>query len=118
VSSPLSILLIAEGAETIAIGFLLPIISQQWHLTILQESIGLTLMNLGMPLGTLIQGYSDKYGRAPFIFLDAVVLFIFGLISAVAWDFPSFVVARFFYEIGIGICLPLTACYTAEISPA
>jgi predicted MFS family arabinose efflux permease len=38
--------------------------------------------------------------------------------SAMAWNFPAFVVIRFFYEIGIGMCMPLTSYYSAEVTPA
>ena len=103
--------MICEGSESIAIGLLLPIVSKVWHLTIMEEAIGLTLINIGMPLGSFLQGYSDKHGRSPFVKLVSVIIVVFGFLSTITWSFPSFVIARFFYEIGIGMCLPLTAAY-------
>ena len=37
--------------------------------------------------------------------LDAAILVIFGLLSTISWSFPSFVVFRFFYEMGDRILL-------------
>ena len=114
----IAILILCEGAETIAIGFMLPVLKQYFHLTTIELAIGLTLINIGLPLGSFLQSFSDNYGRAPFVFLDAVILIVFGLLSAISWSFFSFVVFRFFYEIGIGFCLPLVSAMTSEISPA
>ena len=97
---------------------MLPVLKQYFHLTTIELAIGLTLINIGLPLGSFLQSFSDNYGRAPFVFLDAVILIVFGLLSAISWSFSSFVVFRFFYEIGIGFCLPLVSAITSEISPA
>ena len=78
----------------------------------------MTLINIGMPLGSFLQSFSDNFGRRPFVLLNIVLLIFFGLISVFSWSFPVFVVSRFFYEVGIGISLPLSNFYTSEISPA
>ena len=97
---------------------MLPVLKQYFHLSTLELAIGLTLINLGFPLGSFLQSFSDNYGRSPFVFLDTVIIIAFGLLSVISWSFYSFVVFRFFYEIGIGFCLPLTSSIMSEISPA
>ena len=94
---PMAILMVCEGAETIAIGMLLPIIKNSWNITTMEEAIGLTLINIGFPLGSFLQTYSDKYGRKPFITLDASLLVIFGILSVISWNFPIFIFFRFIY---------------------
>jgi MFS family permease len=114
---PLSLIHITEAAEAIASGLLLPIIKTQWHLNTIELSMGLTIINLGIPLGSLIQGLADKYGRKAFILIITFVLIFFGVMSAMAWNFPAFVVIRFFYQLGIGMSMPLTSLYAAEVTP-
>jgi MFS transporter, SP family, major inositol transporter len=97
---------------------LLPVLRKEWHLSLTSAAVGLTLMNIGMPLGSFLQGYSDNIGRSKFVLLDAIILIVFGLASVVAPNFHFFVAIRFFYEIGVGICMPLTCAFTNEISPS
>jgi MFS family permease len=66
---------------------------------------------LGVSIGSYLQTYSDKYGRYTFITWDALLQTIFGLLSCVCYNFNTFLIARFFYGIGIGVCLPLSATY-------
>ena len=71
-----------------------------------------------MPIGSFLQGFSDNHGRKLFILIDAMLLLTFGLFSVVSWNFPIFVVSRFFYEVGIGMSLPLVTAYTSEVTPS
>ena len=73
--------------------------------------VGLTLINFGMPLGAFLQGYSDRFGRSVFVLINGSITFLFGLLSVIAWNFPSFILLRFLYDIGIGMCLPLASVY-------
>ena len=104
-------LLLSEGCETIVLGLLLPIIKEEWQLSVFQQSLLITIVYLGVSIGSFIEVYSDKYGRYVFITWDAAITTFFGLFSCVCWDFNSFLIARFFYGVGIGICLPLSASY-------
>jgi MFS transporter, putative metabolite:H+ symporter len=116
-ASTLALLLLSVGAQTMAQGLTLPILKQQWHLSTLQEAMGFMIMNIGMPLGSILQSLSDTFGRKVFIFIDLLIVTIFGLLSAIAWDFTSLVIFRFFYSIGVGILFPLFSCYATEVSP-
>lgn len=114
----INFLCISEGSELITLGLLVPILAQEWNLTLLQQSLLLGATSLGIPVGTLLQGISDKYRRSTFILLDSVVLTVFGLFFIVCWDAASFGVTRFLYLVGVGVCIPLATTYTTEISPA
>ena len=67
-------------------------------------------------IGTAITSISDKIGRYKIILLAAVLLSIFGLWSCFCTSFTEFLIVRFFYGVGMGISLPMTGTYLAEIS--
>jgi MFS family permease len=48
---------------------------------------------------------------------DAIITSIFGFLSCFCTSFTFFTIVRFFYGIGIGIALPLTATYITEVVP-
>jgi MFS family permease len=73
---------------------------------------------LGVALGSYLQSFSDQYGRKVFIAWAIIIQSIFGLISCICWNFSSFLVARFFYGVAMGIGFPLSGTYISEISPA
>ncbi len=68
-------------------------------------------MYIGVSLGSYIQSYSDNIGRSVFIKWNAILQLVFGLLSCVATSMNSFIIFRFFYGVGIGIVLPLSATY-------
>jgi len=78
----------------------------------------ITVVYVGVAFGSYLQVYSDKHGRYAFITYNAILQSLFGLLSCVCWNYSSFLVARFFYGVGIGICIPLSATYITEIAPA
>ena len=100
------------------IGFRLPFITSLWNLTVFEQSFALFLIGFGMVLGSFLQSYSDNIGRKPFMLIDAIILFVFGLLSTISWNLNSFVIIRFCYGIGIGMCLPLTSTYSSEVTPS
>lgn len=117
-SRSLYLLLFSEGCETIVLGLLLPVLAEEWQLGKFEQSLLITIVYFGVAIGSYLQVYSDRFGRYAFITWDAGMQTLFGLFSCICWNFNSFLLARFFYGIGIGICLPLSASYITEISPA
>ena len=113
----LYIMLFAEGCETIVLGLLIPKLGQEWHMDTFQKSLLITMVYLGVSIGSYLQTYSDQYGRHRFLLVDAVLTSVFGLLSAFCPSYETFLVTRFFYGVGIGIILPLTATYITEIVP-
>jgi MFS family permease len=72
---------------------------------------------VGVSIGSYLETYSDRYGRYKFLLIDAIITSIFGFLSCVCTSFTFFAIVRFFYGIGIGIALPLTATYITEVVP-
>jgi MFS family permease len=71
----------------------------------------ITIVYLGVSLGSYLQAWSDVYGRAVFIKWNAVLQLVFGLASCVATNMDMFLLFRFVYGVGIGISFPLSATY-------
>ena len=104
-------LLFVEGSESIVLGLLLPVLTAEWNISTSEKSYLIALVYLGVTIGSLIQSYSDVYGRYNFLLLNAVITTIFGFLSCICDSFVAFVIVRFFYGIGIGIILPVSATY-------
>lgn len=77
----------------------------------------ITLVYIGVSLGSYIQAFSDDYGRSIFIKWNGILQTIFGLLSCVSTNMTYFIIFRFIYGIGIGIVIPLSATYMSEITP-
>ena len=71
------------------------------------------MVYVGVSVGSYLQTYSDTYGRYKILLIDAIMTSFFGVISAFSMGFYFFLITRFFYGIGIGMALPLTATYLA-----
>lgn len=72
---------------------------------------------LGMLPGAFIGGrLADRYGRKR-VLMGSVALFgVFSLVTAIAWDFNSLVVARFLTGAGLGASLPNLIALTSEVA--
>ena len=114
---PLLFLLINQGAQMLALGLFLPMIKKEWNISTLEEAVGLTIINSGILVGSVLVGFSDKVGRSPIILVNAIMTLVFGLLTAISWNFYVFVATRFCIAIGVGMFLPLIGAYTAEIAP-
>lgn len=108
---PTTLLVFSEGFQIISFALILPILTKEWDLTADHQTFLLTFVGIGIPLGTLLQGFADHFGRSLFITFDAALLTIFGLLSTICWNLASFTIVRGLYCVGIGISMNLTATY-------
>lgn len=111
------LLLFSEGAESIVLGLMIPELDKEWGIGTFEKSLLITMVYIGVGLGSYLQTYSDVYGRYKVLLIDAIIACVFGLVSVFSMGFNFFLFARFFYGIGIGMALPLTATYMTEIVP-
>jgi MFS family permease len=84
----------------------------------MEEAVGLLIISIGNPIGTVLQSYSDTFGRKKFILIFMYVLLISDIASALVSTFTSFVIIRFFYTLGVGAFLALFSVYAVEVTPA
>ncbi len=108
-----------DGFDTAAIGFIAPDIRTQWQLTpgALAPLFGAGL--LGLTGGALLCGpLSDKFGRKRV--LEGCVAFfgLMSLLSAFAPSLEMLVLLRFLTGLGLGGAMPNTVTMTSEFLPA
>eukprot|EP01135_Chromosphaera_perkinsii_P009203 Nk52_evm38s1671 gene=Nk52_evmTU38s1671 len=89
----------AEAFEMIIVGFLLPIIREEWDTsTVMEGSIG-SASFIGMLIGCYLWGLiSDKYGRRTAFFGSGVWMFVSGILSA----FSAGPATLIFFRINVG----------------
>jgi len=73
----------------------------------------------GCVAGSAIAGrLSDRHGRRRILLWIAVLFALTSVATALAWDFHSFLAARFLGGLAVGAVSLIYPVYTAEISPA
>jgi len=107
------------GFDTAVISGATAALRDLYHLT--PASLGLTVAAAlyGTIIGSLFGGIpGDRYGRRYSLRITAVLYLVSALGCAFAFDWTSFVVARFLGGLGIGASSVLGPMYIAEIAPA
>ncbi len=108
-----------DSMDTGLISFVLPILAKEWGLSPEQVgwigSVGL----IGMALGAVLAGtIADKFGRKN-VFAATVILYSVATgLCAVAWNYESLLVFRFFVGFGLGGELPVAATLMSEYAPS
>jgi len=107
-----------DGFDTAALGFLAPVLAQEWHVTKAALGPVLSAALVGLAVGALVAGpMADRYGRKKVI-VSSVLLFGLGsLASAAAWSLTSMTVFRFLTGLGLGAAMPNATTLLAEYSP-
>jgi len=74
---------------------------------------------IGTIIGSVAVGKpADRFGRRAVMFALAVLYFVSAIGSALAWDWYSFVIARFIGGLAVGGASVMSPMYIAEVSPA
>ncbi len=74
---------------------------------------------IGTIVGSVAVGKpADRFGRRAVMFMLALLYFVSAIGSALAWDWYSFVIARFVGGLAVGGASVVSPMYIAEISPA
>ncbi len=60
---------------------------------------------------------SDRFGRRYPLIISSLILFISSFLSIISPNFEILMFLRFSYGVGMGIGVPITAIYIAEIFP-
>lgn len=108
-----------DGFDTAAIGFIAPDIRTHWQLTAgdLAPLFGAGL--LGLTAGALLCGpLSDRFGRKRVIELCVFLFGALSLASAFSPDLQTLVFLRFLTGLGLGGAMPNTITMTSEYLPA
>ncbi|KFC06250.1 4-hydroxybenzoate transporter [Trabulsiella guamensis ATCC 49490] len=107
-----------DGFDTAAIGFIAPDIRAHWQLTVgdLAPLFGAGLV--GLTAGALLCGpLSDRFGRKRVIELCVALFGTLSLLSAFSPDLQTLVILRFLTGLGLGGAMPNTITMTSEYLP-
>lgn len=107
------------GYDTGVISGALIFMKYDLNLTPAQEGFITSFLLFGAAFGSLFGGYlSDKQGRRKNL-LWVAAIFIFGALgTAVAWDVPSMIIARFILGLAVGCASVTVPIYISELARA
>lgn len=96
----------ADSMEMTILSILSPALHCDWHISRYQQALTTTIVFLGMMLSSTFWGnLSDRYGRKHALTLCAILLFYYGLLSAIAPSFMWVLLLRGLVGFAIG-CTP------------
>ena len=82
------------------------------------QGLAMTIALVGCMIGACTCGWlADKIGRKKLLIVSAIIFFVSAILTGAFSTFPTFLVARFFGGIGIGIASGLSPMYIAEVAP-
>ncbi|XP_067015132.1 synaptic vesicle 2-related protein [Anabrus simplex] len=107
----------ADSMEMTILSILSPALHCSWHISRYQQALTTTVVFLGMMLSSTFWGnLSDRYGRKQALTLCAVLLFYYGLLSALAPNYLWLLFLRGLVGFAIG-CVPQSVTLYAEFLP-
>ncbi|WP_434639735.1 MFS transporter [Klebsiella sp. I138] len=108
-----------DGFDTAAIGFIAPAIRVHWQLSASELAPLFGAGLLGLTAGALLCGpLSDRFGRKRVIEFCVALFGLFSLLSAFSPDLEMLVILRFLTGLGLGGAMPNTITMTSEYLPA
>ena len=82
------------------------------------QGLAMTIALIGCMIGACTCGWlADKIGRKKLLIVSAIIFFVSAILTGAFSTFGTFLVARFFGGIGIGIASGLSPMYIAEVAP-
>jgi MFS transporter, putative metabolite:H+ symporter len=100
-------------------GFLIPLLSDEWNLSVGQAAWIATANLIGMAVGAFVWGgIADRIGRKSAFSLTLLVFSIFTVLGAFAPNIALFCLFRFFAGFGLGGCIPVDYALVGEFTPA
>ena len=100
-------------------GFLIPLLSDHWSLTVGQAAWIATVNLIGMAVGAFVWGgIADRIGRKKAFTLTLLCFSIFTALGALSPNIWIFCLLRFFAGFGLGGCIPVDYALVGEFSPA
>lgn len=100
-------------------GFLIPLLSDYWSLSVGRAAWIATANLIGMALGAFIWGgIADVIGRKKAFTLTLLVFSIFTVAGAFAPAYGWFILFRFLAGFGLGGCIPVDYALVGEFTPS
>ncbi len=112
------LIVLLDGFDTAAIGFIAPALVQEWGIARPMLAPVLSAALLGLAVGALASGpLADRFGRKIVLLLSVLLFGAACLASAFAADLGSLTVWRFVTGIGLGAAMPNAVTLMSEYSP-
>jgi putative MFS transporter len=107
-----------DGYDLIVMGAALILLRPQFHLSPSETGALGASAFLGAMVGLLIFGdLSDRWGRRAIFIANLLFFVVFSIASAFVQTVPQLFLARFLVGVGVGMDIPTSAAYLAEIAP-
>jgi len=110
--------ILIDGFDTAAIGYIAPSLINEWHITKPDLAPVLSAALAGLAVGAILIGpIADRLGRK---YLLCGMVFLFGLsslVSASSANLAELVMWRFVTGLGLGAAMPLAVTLANEFAP-
>jgi MFS transporter, putative metabolite:H+ symporter len=108
-----------DGYTTLAIAFVLPVLSKQWQLTPGEVGWIISSGYIGQLLGALTCSWlAERFGRLKVLTGTIVIYTVMSLLCIFSWNAASLIVFRFVQGIGTGGEVPVAGAYINEFAAA
>lgn len=106
-----------DGFDLTVIAVALPLISAQWDITPLEQSLVVSSAIIGSFLGASLLGrLTDRFGRKAMYVIDLLAFVVFAALTAFSQDVWQLIAFRFLLGVGIGADYPISATLVSEFS--
>lgn len=106
-----------DSYDLFIIGTASALITAQWHLSPAETGLINSMTLLGAFIGAILYGrIADRIGRKKIYGLEALIMVVFAIASALAPNLVTLVVFRFLLGLGIGGDYPVSAVLVSEYS--
>jgi MFS family permease len=107
-----------SGFHFFIIVLAIPLLVKLWAISHYQVGLVAGAALLGSIFGSALLGYlTDCFGRKRMLMFTALIIILFSVLSAFAWNVWSLIIFRFLLGIGLGADYPITASYLCETIP-
>lgn len=113
-----SAVLFANGSQIAMSSITAASIAEQWSLNRTQQSLLITVIFVGMCVGTVVGGQmADRIGRRTPIVFSSLLVSVVGVLSPFAPNWTAFSATRFILGLAMGLGLAPTCALLSEVSP-
>lgn len=107
-----------EGFDMALLGFIIPVLKQQWQVGAHALGYALAAAQLGLVLGSVAAGpLADRFGRKPVLLASILVFGSCTILTALSESLPWLILFRLFTGIGVGSVVPNAATLISEFMP-